>query len=156
MKGRLLPCLLLILSFPASLLAQNDSIRLVCPLNEATVIPPPRNVIHYDPPDLCVVLVSIPDTVVKACVAGKITNVEASSDEEGGWDVVLFCKYKTKEYYFWYSGLSNVNVRRNDDLKAGQPIGTIRPGGKVELLMYDFETQVDPTGYMDCKRVVSQ
>jgi hypothetical protein len=142
------------LIFPSAVRAQNDSIRLLCPLNNATVVPPPKNLIHYDPADLCVVLQSIPDTVVKACVPGMVTNIEADSDEEGKWEVVLFYKFRGKDYYFWYSGLSNVIVRRNQALKNGQAIGSVPSGGKIELLMYDFETQVDPTKYMDCNSIL--
>ena len=152
MKALLKACLVLMLSMPLLATAQSDSIRLFCPLEEATVIPPPLNKIHYDPPDLCVVLASIPDTIVKACIPGKVTNVQAG--EEGGWEVVIFYKFKGKDYYFWYSGLSAISVKRNDVLKAGQRIGTIQPGGSIELLMYDFETQVDPTPYLDCSKIL--
>ena len=143
-----------ILSLPLSLLAQSDSIRLVCPLNEATVVPPPKNAIRYDPPDLCIVLVSKPDTIVKACIDGRITNVE--QNDEGSWDVVFFYKHKAsnKEYYFWYSGMKKAIVKRNDFIKAGQAIGFIVPGEKIEMLMYQFETQLDPTKYLDCKGVL--
>ncbi len=142
------------LIMPCTLIAQNDSIRLSCPLNEAVVVPPPKNIIHYDVPDLCIVLQSIPDSVVKACSGGTITNVTKSEEENGGWEVVMFTRYKNKEYYFWYSGLEKIIVRRNEGVKSGQALGFIKPGGKIELLMYDFETQVDPTHYLDCKGVL--
>ena len=142
------------LMMPCTLMAQNDSIRLFCPLNEAVVVPPPKNIIHYDVPDLCIVLQSIPDSVVKACSAGTITNVTKSEEENGGWEVVMFTRYKNKEYYFWYSGLEKISVRRNEGVKMGQPLGIIKPGGKIELLMYDFETQVDPTRFLDCKKIL--
>ena len=154
MKRLVKLCLLLCFFLPKSLLAQNDSIRLYCPLNEAVVVPPPKNVMHYDIPDLCIVLQSIPDTVVKACSAGTITNVTKSEDENGGWEVVIFTRYKNKEYYFWYSGLDKIVVRRNEAVKPGQALGIIKPGGKIELLMYDFETQVDPTRFLECKGVL--
>jgi hypothetical protein len=67
---------LVVLLLPLNLAAQKDSIWLLCPLNGATVVPPPKNAIHFDPPDLCVALTSIPDTVVKACYTGRVTNVE--------------------------------------------------------------------------------
>lgn len=143
-----------VLLLPCRLLAQNDSIRLLCPLNNAIVVPPPKNVIHYDEPDLCIVLQSIPDSVVKACSAGTITNVTKSDEENGGWEVVMFTRHKNKEYYFWYSGLEKISVRRNEGVKTGQALGIIKPGGRIELLMYDFETQVDPTKYLDCKEVL--
>ena len=149
-KLSLLSCLFL----PSSLLAQNDSIRLYCPLNEAVVVPPPKNAMKFDIPDLCVVLTSLPDTIVKACTVSRVTNVTRNEDDGGKWEVVIFSKYKNKEYYFWYTGLDTVLIKRNEVLKVGQPMGFIKPGGKIELLMYDFETQVDPTNYLDCKGVL--
>ena len=154
MKRTVKVCLLAFLLLPAGLLAQNDSIKLICPLNEAIVVPPPKNLIHLDEPDLCIVLVSIPDTIVKAVYTGRVTNVVQSEEEVGKWEVVFFCRYKNKEYYFWYSGLTKALVHKNDVLKEGQPIGNVRSGEKIELLMYDFETPVDPIRYLDCKGVI--
>lgn len=136
------------LYLPVLLFAQKDSIWLQCPLNEATVVPPPKNEIHYDEPDLCIVLFSRPDTVAKACFSGKVTNVEQTDD--GKWDVVFYYK----DYYFWYSGLTKVIVRRNDNLKTGQPVGYITPGNKMEMLLFKFETPLDPIRFLDCKGVL--
>jgi hypothetical protein len=138
---------------PVTLPAQSDSIRLACPLNEAVVVPPPKNAIKYDPPDLCIVLTSKPDTMVKAVINARVTNTEI--DDEGKYGVVIFAKIKNKDYYFWYTGLTKALVRRNDMVKLGQPIGYIQPGGKVEMLMYQFETQLDPSKYLECKTVLS-
>ena len=137
--------------FFQTICAQQD-FRLVCPLNEAVVVPPPKNAIRYDPPDFCIVLTSIPDTIVKAISAARVTNTEM--DEEGKYGVVLFVKHNNKEYYFWYTGLSKLIVKRFDNLKAGQPLGYIRPGDRIEMLMYDFETPVDPIKYLDCNGVI--
>jgi hypothetical protein len=154
MKRLVILALLSGLLKPSILLAQKDSIRLICPLNDATVVPPPKNAIEFDQPDLCIVLTSVPDTIVKACTGARVTNVVKNEDEGGKWEVVIFCKYKDKEYYFWYTGLEKVIVRRNELLKEGQTIGFIKPSGTIELLMYDFETQVDQTKYLDCKNVL--
>ena len=143
-------CIILISSTPLASFAQADSVWLVCPLNEATVVPPPKNVIHYDQPDLCIVLQSVPDTVVKACFNGKVTNLEQT--EDGKWDMVFYYR----DYYFWYSGLAKPLVKRNDVLKAGQPVGTIQPGEKIEMLLYRFETQLDPTRYLGCGNVLGK
>jgi hypothetical protein len=142
----------LALMLPITLPAQNDSIRLACPLNEAVIVPPPKNAIKYDPADLCIVLTSKPDTLVKAVTNARVTNTEI--DDEGKYGVVIFAKIKNKDYYFWYTGLTKTLVRRNDMVKIGQPIGYIQPGGKVEMLMYQFETQLDPSKYLDCKTVL--
>jgi len=45
-------------------------------------------------------------------------------------------------------------VRRGDNVKTGQPLGYIPIGGKLEFLMYNFETPVDPVKYLDCKKVL--
>jgi len=148
MKLLVKSCLLAALIYiPVGLYAQNDSIWLSCPLEEAMIIPPPKNMIHYEEPDMCIVLVSIPDTVVKACYDGKVTNVQQT--EDGKWDVVFYYK----DYYFWYSGLQKVTVRRNDNLKAGQPVGFLTPGTNMEMLMFNFETPIDPTRYLGCKKM---
>ncbi len=148
---------LLALLLPAALLAQTahtDSIRLACPLNDAIVVPPPKNAINYDPPDLCIVLSSKPDTTVKAVLNARVTNVEI--DEEGKYGVVLFAKIKGKDYYFWYTGLNKSVVRRHDMVKTGQALGYVPSGEKIEMLMFQFETPIDPSKYLDCKEVVKR
>ena len=91
------------------------------------------------------------DTAVKAVVNGKITSVEQNPDNPGKWDIVFFTRFKNKDYYFWYTGVGTVIVRRNQVVKEGQPLGFIKPGDKIEMLMYDFETPVDPMNYINCK-----
>jgi hypothetical protein len=144
--------IILVLLSPVLLQAQADSIRLACPLEDAIVVPPPKNAIRYDPPDLCIVLMSKPDTVVKSVINARVTNTEI--DEEGKHGVVMFAKIKGKDYYFWYTGMTRTAVRRNDNVKLGQAIGYIAPGDKIEMLMFQFETPVDPTKYLDCKGVL--
>jgi Peptidase family M23 len=139
---------------PALVFSQKDSMRLMCPLNEATVVPPPKNVIHYDQPDLCVVLQSIPDTVVKSVGTGRVTNTEYTEESKNG--VVLFVKMNGKDYYFWYTGLDKLLVHRNEVVKIGQPLGYLKNGGRIELLMFEFETPVDPVKYLDCKGILKQ
>ena len=96
MKHLVKLALIMGLLIPCSAMAQNSSFRLTCPLNEAMVVPPAKNAVHYDPPDLCIFLTSIPDTIVKACTGAIVTNVVQSEDGDK-WEVVLFCKYKNKE-----------------------------------------------------------
>ena len=150
MKKLVKLCLLAVLLQPASLMAQN--IRLMCPLNDAIIVPPPKNVIHYDEPDLCIVLQSVPDSIVKSVGTGRVTNTEFTDESKGG--VVLFVKLNGKDYYFWYTGMNKLLVKRNDVVKLGQPLGYISPGERVELMMYEFETPVDPINYLDCKNVL--
>jgi len=152
MKRLVKLCLLGVIILPSALKAQNNT-KLICPLNEAVIVPPPKNVIHYDEPDLCVVLQSIPDTIVKSVGVGRVTNTEFTEESKGG--VVLFVKINGKDYYFWYTGMSKVLVKRNEVVKLGQPLGFITPGERLELLMYEFETPVDPTKFLDCKVVIN-
>lgn len=153
MKINLRLFLSLLIIIPACSWSQVDStIRLACPLEDAIVVPPPKNAIHYDPPDLCVVLMSKPDTSVKAVLDARVTNVEI--DEEGRYGVVLFAKIKGKDYYFWYTGLKKAIVSRHNMVKKGQPLGYITAGEKIEMLMFQFETPVDPSRHLDCKGVL--
>ena len=155
MKIMVKACLLAAIGcLPVPLLAQKDSIKLICPLNDAVVVPPPKNQVKLDEPDLCIVLMSIPDSIVKSVGTGRITNTE--NTEESGYGVVLFSKINGKEFYFWYTGMTKLLVRRNDVVKSGQPLGYISPGSRIELTMYEFETPVDPVKYLDCKGVIKQ
>lgn len=151
-KAQLFLKITLFFLLPQQLLAQKDSIRLFCPLEEAVLVPPPKNAIKYDPPDLCIVLTSLPDSIVKSVANARVTNVEI--DEDGKYGIVIFSKINNKDYYFWYTGLNKTVVSKNTLVKAGQPVGVIDPGGKVEMLMYQFETQLDPSKYLDCKNVL--
>lgn len=90
------------------------------------------------------VLLSDIDTTVKAAMDVVISKVQR--DQEGKWEVV----YYHQDYWFWISGISKVTVRPNQKVKAGDAIGINEPGQPVELLVYDFETPVDPKKYMKC------
>ena len=127
---------------------QKDSVKLTCPLQEAIIVPPSKSSMRYDETDLCVVIVSRPDTIVKSVGVGRITNVEYT--EESGYGVVLFSRVNGKDYYFWFAGMKKLAVKRNDVVKMGQPLGFINAGDKIELTMYEFETPVDPTLFLDC------
>ncbi len=151
MRKNLLLCLFIV---PLISAAQTPVFKLTCPLNEATIVPPPANAIKYDEPDLCIVLVSKPDSVVKSVSSGRITNTEQT--EETGYGVVLYSKIEGKEYYFWYTGMKKLLVKRNENVKAGQPLGIIAPGERVELSMYEFETPVDPVPHLDCKNILKK
>jgi hypothetical protein len=149
---------LLIVIMLASLLmtarAQKESIRLICPLQGATVVPPPDDPIKYDAADICVVLQSKVDSVVKCVGAGTVTNIEYTPESGNG--VVLFVNSNKKEYYFWYTGLSKLLVRQNQVVKAGQPLGYVSKGSSLKLIMYEFETQKDPVKFLDCEGIGKQ
>lgn len=138
--------------FAAPAFAQKDSVKLICPLEEAKVVPPPKNQLKLDESDYCIVLTSIPDTVVKSVGTGRITNTE--NTEESGYGLVMFTKINGKEYYLWFTGMNKLLVKRNDVVKPGQALGYISSGNKIELTMYEFETPVDPLRFLNCAGVL--
>jgi hypothetical protein len=136
--------LILVLS-PVVLVAQKkDSLKLACLLDNAIESAPEKPGINAGPVQLKIVLSSATDTVVKACTDARVSNIER--DEDGKWEVVFF----QKNYFFWLSGLSKPVVKKNQKIKMGEPIGYLQPGEKIELLLYDFETPLDPKKYMKC------
>jgi hypothetical protein len=117
--------------------------RLICPLNNA------REVFEKQPyslgKELKIILGSSSDTSVKAGIAGTVTNVQ--QDEDRKYIVVL----EFKNYYFWYGGITKPFVREDQKIKAGDLLGTLAPGGKLELHFFNFEEPIDPKKYLDCK-----
>ena len=137
--------LLAFLCLPVHLLAQKkDTLRLTCLLNNATEHQE-KQAVNMGPKELKLILSSTTDTLVKACADAVISTIQR--DEEGKWDVV----FNQKDYWFWLTGVSKVTVKKDQKVKAGDTIGIIQPGEKIELLLYDFETPLDPKKYMNCK-----
>ena len=136
--------LLAFLCLPVHLLAQKkDTLRLTCLLNNA-IEHQEKQAVNTGPKELKLILSSTTDTVVKACTDAVISTIQR--DEEGKWDVV----FNKKDYWFWLTGVSKVIVKKDQKIKAGDTIGIIQPGEKIELLLYDFETPLDPKKYMNC------
>lgn len=136
--------LLVFLYLPLHLVAQKkDTLRLTCLLDNA-IEHQEKEVSNSGPAELKIILSSATDTLVKACTDAVISTIE--KDEEGKWDIVFY----HKDYWFWLTGLSKVIVRKDQKVKTGDTIGHLLPGQKIELLLYDFETPVDPTKYMNC------
>ena len=128
----------------AMMAQKKDSLQLSCPLNDAVEPAAEKPPYSLGVPQPKLILTSPSDTTVKACTSGTVTNV--MRDEDGKWEVM----FNNKDYYFWYSGLSKTNVRKGQKLQNGQGIGIIKPGDKIELMVYDFETPVDPKKYLNC------
>lgn len=136
--------LLVFLCLPLRLLSQKkDSLRLTCLLNNATEHQE-KQAVNMGPKELKIILSSTTDTLVKACADAVISTIQ--KDEEGKWDIV----FNQKDYWFWLTGVSKVTVKKDQRIKAGDTIGIIQPGEKIELLLYDFETPLDPKKYMNC------
>src|SRR5258705_9745147 len=125
--------------FSFGLAAQKkDSLKLSCPLNEAVEPPAEKQPYSLGVPQPKLILMSLSDTTVKACINGTVTTV--MRDEDGKWEVM----FNNKDYYFWYSGLSKTKVIKGQKLQNGEAVGIIKPGDKLELMLYDFETPIDP------------
>ena len=67
------------------------------------------------------------------------------------WEVVMFCKYKDKEYYFWYFGITKALVNVNQVIKAGQVLGTYTKGQEMEFRMFKDEEPMDSREFLECK-----
>lgn len=136
---------LLILCIPSSLIAQKKDLpQLACFLNSSIQHPPEKASINVGQAELKMIISSTTDSIVKACIDATISNVQ--KDEEGEWEIVFYYK----DYWFWLSGISKPSVRKDQKVKTGDVIGILQPGQKLELLLYDFETPIDPKKYMNC------
>ena len=134
-----------LLFLPLGLLAQKkDTLRLACLLDHAVEAPQEKPSVNTGQVELKIVLSSPTDTVVKACTDARVSSVQKGDD--GKWEVVFF----QKDYWFWLSGLTKAYVTKNQKVKTGQALGYLEPGEKIELLLYDFETPMDPRKYMNC------
>jgi hypothetical protein len=125
---------------------QKDSLGvLLCPINGGYQPTKPKQAYEYDKPPLNIILTSSTDTVVRASIDGVVSKVQRGDE---GFEIVFY----HNNYWFWYSGLEKAAVRANQKVKAGDPIGYIQPGQQIEVLIYDFETPIDPKKYLDCKK----
>jgi hypothetical protein len=118
---------------------------LACPLNGGYQPAQPKQAYEYDKPPLNIILTSATDSVVRASIDGVVSKVQRG---EEGYEIVFY----HNDYWFWYSGISKTAVRANQKIKAGDALGYIEPGQQIELLIYDFETPIDPKKYLDCKK----
>lgn len=130
--------------------AKKDSLTvLTCPLLQAIESAPEKPAYTTGEPEKKIILSSNSDTLVKACISGKVTNVQ--QDDEGKFEIIFY----HNDYWFWYSGISKATVRKGQQLKEGDAIGVLPAGQKMELLIYDFETQLEPKKYLNCGGVRS-
>ncbi len=125
---------------------KKDSLVLVCPLEAATYHAPEKGAYDMGVDEPHVIISSDTDTLVKASFSGKVTTIQRS--DEGLWELV----FHHDDYWFWYTGLEKVKAIKNQTFKAGDVIGIVKPGAKMELRIYDFETPLDPKNYLPCKK----
>ncbi len=137
--------ILLFFTSPHFLSAQKSAaLRLTCPLKNAMEHVPEKPAINLGQTELKIILSSPTDSLVKACADVVISTVQR--DEDGNWEIV----FNHKNYWFWMSGLSGIIVKKDQRLKTGETLGYLNFGKKIELLLYDFETPVDPKKFMNC------
>lgn len=151
MKKAVLLILLIITICSCDLAAQRrsqvktDSVWLSCILLNAKNAPPEKQAYVMDTKELKLAQVSETDTTVKACIDGVVSKVQR--DEDGKFEIVFY----HNDYWFWLSGVTKAVVKPNQKIKRGDVLGINQTGEKIELLMYDFETPVDPKTYLNCK-----
>ena len=137
---------LLAFFFTASFLfAQSDSLQLLCPLKAGV----PKIIRASDKDyqkssEYGVMITSKIDTSVQAVHDGVVVIVARTEDTK--YDVVI----QFKNYSFWYADVLTPKVRKGVRVKAGDIIGTYKPGDMLELLMFQQEEPVNPRKYLKC------
>ena len=125
--------------------SQTDSLQLSCPLKAGV----PKVIRASDKDyqkssEYGVMITSKTDTAVLAVHEAQVVIVARTEDTK--YDIVLL----NKGYYFWYAGVLTPKVRQGARVKAGDIIGTYKPGDLLELLMYQQEEPVNPRKYLKC------
>ena len=137
--------LLCIFSMTVTLAFGQDSLQLKCPLTSGTLRTIRASDKDYQKTsEYGVMITSKIDTVIRAVHDGAVAIVERAEDAK--YDVVI----QYKSYSFWYVGVIDPNVKRKAKIKAGDIIGTYKPGEMLELLMYNSEEPVNPRKYLKC------
>jgi len=138
--------LFLLLSFTVLFsVAQTDSLKLSCPLKTgAPKIIRASDKDYQKSSEYGVMITSKIDTTVLAVHEASVVLVVRT--EDALYDVVL----QFKNYSFWYAGVLTPKVRKGAKVKAGDIIGTYKPGDMIELLMFQSEEPVNPRKYLKC------
>jgi len=105
----------------------------------------PSQAYAWDPPDMKVVMISLEDTVIRSCINARVASINPT--EDGRYELVIYYK----EYYFWYFGFASPLVNNNQDVKAGEILGTYKPGDEMEFRMFKDEVMVDPRKFLECE-----
>jgi septal ring factor EnvC (AmiA/AmiB activator) len=136
---------LLLFSFTVSFVFAQDSLQLTCPLKSG--IPKVIRASDKDyqkSSEYGVMITSKTDTLVQAVHDGAVIIVARTEDMR--YDLVI----QFKNYFFWYAGILMPKVRQGIRIKAGDIIGTYKPGELLEILMYQQEEPVNPRKYLKC------
>ena len=117
--------------------------KLLCPF-EKGMAPGSNEAYSWDQPDMKVIMVSKTDTVVRSCMDAKVSLIQPT--EGGSYEVVIYYG----DYYFWYSGVGKLRVKKNQNIKAGEVLGAYTPGQELEFRMFNNEEPMDPRKYLLC------
>ena len=134
--------LALLMYVPFTLFAQPA--KLACPFERGSGREP-KEAYSWEPRDEKVIMVSRMDSLVRSAVTGTVSNV--SMTEDNRYEIVIY----QKNYYFWYYGVAKPMVKKNQNVVAGQNIGTYTMGSELEFRMYKDEQQLDPRNLLECK-----
>lgn len=104
-----------------------------CPLNEGEIIVSLKKE-NYGVNELGTTIVSTKSGKVKSFIAGKIFNI--LKDEHTKTYIVII---KDGQNYISFNGLDSVSVKKDDIIKEGEKIGSIKPfKGKYTLIIMKF------------------
>ncbi len=118
--------------------------KLLCPF-ENGMGREPKEAFTWDPPDKKVIMISKIDTAIRSCIDAKVFTINPT--EDGRFEMVIYYK----DYYFWYYGITKALVNVNQNIKAGQVLGTYTKGQEMEFRMFKDEEPVDPRAFLQCK-----
>ena len=105
----------------------------------------PKEAFTWDPPDKKVIMISKIDTAIRSCIDGKVSSINPT--EDGTYEIVIYYR----DYYFWYYGITKALVNINQLVKAGQVLGTYKPGQEMEFRMFKDELPIDSREFLECK-----
>jgi hypothetical protein len=105
----------------------------------------PKEAFTWDPPDKKVIMISKVDTAIRSCIDAKVFSINPT--EDGRYEMVIYYK----DYYFWYYGITKALVNANQNIKAGQVLGTYTKGQEMEFRMFKDEEAMDPRELLECK-----
>ena len=129
---------------PLCLLAQRDSMRLVCPFEHGSGREP-KEPFSWSPPDKKIIMISHVDTIIRSSVTGTVSNINPTEDNR--FEIVVYYK----NFYFWYYGVTKPLVKKGQNVKAGQAIGIYAFGDELEFRMFRDEDPIDPRDLLECK-----
>src|SRR6185503_3861509 len=118
--------------------------KLLCPF-ENGMGREPKEAFTWDPPDKKVIMISKVDTAIRSCIDAKVFSINPT--EDGRFEMVIYYK----DYYFWYYGITKALVNANQNIKAGQVLGTYTKGQEMEFRMFKDEEPMDPRELLECK-----